>query len=695
MCPGRPAKMQARFRFTPDILRRLGEELNPSLDQGILELVKNAYDADAHECRIELRGTDQPGGSVRVADDGFGMTAEDIIGGWLVLGRSTKSALRPTPLGRLPSGSKGLGRLAALRLGRTATLLSRPSAESAVEYVLTIDWDAFEGVSLVDDVPLTIVGRPRPKGAASGTDILLADLRTCILPGDVKRLSRALVLLADPFVQDPSSFQPILSAPEYADAEAFVQHRYFGDAEFHLTAVLDEAGRAHATVTDWQGATLFKALHSDLTAARHGAHYRCPRATFDLWAFILNRNSFASRASTLAEVKLWLQAFGGVHLYLNGLRVSPYGGPANDWMEMNLRRAQIAEERPSTNNSIGRLAVSDAQAALLQKTDRSGFVEGEAFHELKAFATDALEWMGKRRLELADQRRSKARVEAPRQTERSRHLVEKAIESAPKRKREELKGAFDSYNRSRDREVDALRREVQLYRTLSTAGITAATFAHESSGNPIKVITLSARTIERRGKIALRAEYASLLARPVESILASVASLAVLGSATLSLIDHSKRRVGRVDVYAVIQGILTTFQPFLAGREVSVETELAAGNPYLRSSHAAIEAILTNLLNNSLASFERVQPHTRRILIRTTITAHVLRLSVLDNGPGIAGIALDDIWLPGETTRPNGTGLGLTIVRDTVRDIGGEVSAREHGELGGAEFTIELPLLGV
>ena len=78
------------FRFSTDILRRLGEELNPSPDQGILELVKNAYDADARVCSIELSDTDRSGGTVTVTDDGDGMTAAEIRDGWLVLGRSRK-----------------------------------------------------------------------------------------------------------------------------------------------------------------------------------------------------------------------------------------------------------------------------------------------------------------------------------------------------------------------------------------------------------------------------------------------------------------------------------------------------------------------------------------------------------------------------------------------------------------------------
>ena len=64
----------ARIRFSTEILKRLGEELNPSLDKGVLELVKNAYDADATKCTVELQSTDAAGGVVFVKDNGDGMT---------------------------------------------------------------------------------------------------------------------------------------------------------------------------------------------------------------------------------------------------------------------------------------------------------------------------------------------------------------------------------------------------------------------------------------------------------------------------------------------------------------------------------------------------------------------------------------------------------------------------------------------
>jgi phosphoglycerate-specific signal transduction histidine kinase len=75
----------ANFRFSTNILRRLGEELNPSPSQGLIELAKNAYDADAVNCVIKLRKTDSQGGKIVITDDGDGMNESEIINGWLLL----------------------------------------------------------------------------------------------------------------------------------------------------------------------------------------------------------------------------------------------------------------------------------------------------------------------------------------------------------------------------------------------------------------------------------------------------------------------------------------------------------------------------------------------------------------------------------------------------------------------------------
>jgi signal transduction histidine kinase len=683
----------ASLRFSPEILSRLGEELNPNLDQSILELVKNSFDADATDCAVILKNTDLPGGTIQISDNGDGMDAEAILNGWLVLGHSGRSPEHRTRLGRAPAGSKGLGRLAALRLGSTALLRSRPRGKRR-DYSLRIQWSDYSNATVVEEVPLAIEEFSRPPETSDGTEIVIENLRVAISRSEVKRLARSLILLADPFEDDPEGFKPVLQAPEFSDLEAVVKARYFKDAEHHLIASIDKRGRAQAQIVDWKGKNLFSAEHSEISTGAEHRTYNCPEAQFDLWAFILNATTFATRTSTIAEVKEWLGVFGGVHLYQNGLRVSPYGNPGNDWLDMNLKRSASPEERPSTNNSIGRVSVSETAGLLIQKTDRSGFIESDAFLELKRFAVDALNWMARRRMQVAEKRRATERNETPRRSEEAKLKVKQAIQLIPAPKRPAVEQAFVKYESAHEKEIKTLRKEVLLYRTLSTAGITSATFAHESAGNPIKAIDQAAKSVQRRARKELGEKYVELLADPVDLIIRCTDALKVLGNVTFSLLDHEKRRTSRVEVHAVIQSVIKTFRPFAEARAVEVVPQLASGNPYLRGSEAAIESIITNFLNNSLVSFEKVHGKQRNVVISTEISDGTLTLKFADNGPGIEDIAIDDVWLPGETTRPNGTGLGLTIVRDTVEDLGGAVKALAHGDLGGATFLVELPILG-
>jgi signal transduction histidine kinase len=683
----------AHFRFSSEILRRLGEELNPSVEHGIVELAKNAYDADATEFTVTMEKVEKAGGTLIVTDNGDGMSLHDIKDGWLVIGQSRKRSVRRTATGRIPSGDKGLGRLAALRLGWRASVVTRPRSQKQIQYGVAIDWKAFDRTALVEDVKLEIVREPRPSDASPGTEIKIENLRSSVSKAEARRLARALILLADPFEDTEKSFKPVLVAPEFESIAKLVETRYLVDADYHLCATLNTEGRARASVLDWKGKEIFSASHKELAIGRKADPYECPPVKFDFWAFILTKDTFVGRASRLQDVKAWLGEVGGVHLYQNDLRVSPYGNPGNDWLDINLRRVRSPEEKPSTNNSIGKLSVLDENFDLLQKTDRSGFIETDAFKELKEFAQDALEWMARERLAIAIKRREQQRQQAPKRVQEAKEQLEKAISIAPKPAQARLRKAMQAYDHQKDREVVTLKKEVQLYRTLSTAGITAATFAHESSGNPIKVIHQSINAIKRRGIEQFESKYEKSFAKPVNAIIKSVDTLGVLSSATLSLIDHDKRRVSRVDLHNVIRNVLLMFDPFFRGRDVIVERQLADSTPYLRGSEAAIESILTNLINNSVTAFELGGTTERTVLISTSVEDSRVTLSIADTGPGIVGVSKRDIWLPGITTKPHGTGLGLTIVRDTVLDLEGEVDAIEHGGLGGAEITVRLPIL--
>lgn len=687
----------ATFRFSTDILRRLGEELNPSLDQSVIELAKNAHDADANSCKISLADVTSAGGSLTITDDGDGMTVEEIKNNFLMLGKSPKLGGTLTRQGRKIAGSKGLGRLAALRAGAQVTVRTRSREVPALENELQIAWADFDNAVAVDSVLLEIkTSEIRASSGfvnmASGTTIEISGLTRGITRKEVHQLARALLLLADPFTDNQSSFRPTLASAEFDDLAELVEKKYFDDAEYHLIASVNEDGIANAQVVDWRGEVLFKVDHAGLRRSNQESIYLCPPADFDLWVFILNRETFQTRSSNIKDVRTWLGEFGGVMLYLNDIRVPPYGDAGNDWLDMNLRRTRSPEERPGTNTSLGRIRVTDEQATLKLKTDRSGIIDIQAFADLKLFAQDALDWMARERLQVAETRRQRWREKAPMRTQKSIQGVKQIIEIASAAE-PELKQAFEQYERARNNEERALREEVQLYRTLSTAGITAATFAHEASGGPLKIINRAVSAVRRRIADLINPIPGSLN-EPLDSIKSSVSSLGAFSDTTLGLVDREKRRAGRVEVHFALRKVIETYRPFLNTRDTTIYLDLAEGSPYLRSSIAAIESIIVNLLTNSLVALMQSSVSERRIEISTVISTEILEIVFTDNGTGIVDFSADEIWLPGVTSRLGGSGLGLTIVRDTIADLGGDIEAFSEGRLGGAEFKMLLPIIG-
>ncbi|MEQ9372353.1 MAG: ATP-binding protein [Coleofasciculus chthonoplastes F3-SA18-01] len=681
------------FKFSPNILNRLGQELIPNPDQGIIELVKNSYDADATQCTVELINTDTTGGSILISDNGIGMDLAAISEGWFVLGRSKKAAREPTSLGRLPVGDKGLGRLAALKQGSKVQLKTRPKNKPAVEYSLTINWQDFEQASVVEDISFDV--QKDMTNLPQGTEILIENLSIKFGRREVKRLARELLFLADPFDSD-IAFRPRLIAPEFTDLEKQVNESYFDDAEYHLKSSVNRDGLVEASVLDWKDNLLFHGKHRDIYQKQKEPYKTAP-AEFELWIFLLNPQSFSTKTASFGQVRKWLSEVGNVHLYHRGLRVKPYGDQGDDWLNLNYARARNPEVRPSTSTVIGRIIVNDPDVLLNQKTDRLGFIENEAFLELKRFAIDVLNWMAKERLTQTEKRRQIVKQESSRDVIDAKINIENVIEEAvPKPYRTKVRKVIQKYEEVKERETKALREDLQLYRSLATAGTTAAVFAHES-GKPVTLINNIAKRIEKKGQELLgNVRYKESLSPPVAMLYNVSRSLLSFSNFPLHLLKREKRRTGRVDVSSAIDDIIELFEPFLEKSKIEIIKNNSDTQPFIRGSTALLEAIITNLLTNAINALlvEGSRTKGRQILISTEIIESYVQIKILDNGLGIRDINLNDIWLPGQTTKPEGTGLGLTIVKDSVTDLGGKVQAIAQGELGGAEFIIKLPLVG-
>ncbi|UCC49799.1 MAG: HAMP domain-containing histidine kinase [Gemmatimonadota bacterium] len=113
-----------------------------------------------------------------------------------------------------------------------------------------------------------------------------------------------------------------------------------------------------------------------------------------------------------------------------------------------------------------------------------------------------------------------------------------------------------------------------------------------------------------------------------------------------------------------------------------------AALPRVEGHLAALSRAFRNLLGNAVDALGD-RPDAR---IDVTITSSdaTVEVAIADNGPGVPAEHRERIWDPDFTTRKKGTGLGLALVRQTVRAHGGEIELRSSDE--GACFVVRLPV---
>ena len=193
---------KAHFDINAAVVRQLGEELVSDEITAIIELVKNAYDADASYAKVIIdtnsfpegdlfftTNTNHPSrpGYIIIEDDGFGMDSNEIEKGWLTISFSSKRQMKKegilTPIkNRTPLGEKGLGRLSSQRLGNRLELFTtkdsrlieknRPIQTSHVAF----DWSDFSEEKSLTAVPVHFTTFSDGK-RKSGTKLIITNLR--------------------------------------------------------------------------------------------------------------------------------------------------------------------------------------------------------------------------------------------------------------------------------------------------------------------------------------------------------------------------------------------------------------------------------------------------------------------------------------------------------------------------------------
>ncbi|CAH7140699.1 Histidine kinase [Vibrio chagasii] len=686
------------LKFAPSILARLGEELLPNFDQGIIELVRNSYDADATECTVTLSEITKPGGRITICDNGSGMNEAMIANGWLVLGSSTKRGAEITKKGRTQVGDKGLGRLAALRMGHHTTLLSHPESEPEIAYSSNIVWDQFDNKSTVDEVSIEIEKSIVPPTVewAKGTTVGIHCLHKKITRPEIERLARSLMLLSNPF-GNTNDFTLKFECEDYPDLEKLVNKGYLEEAEYTLTATLHDDGSASAQVLDWKGDLEWEISNSDWFYSKKDINpiYNAPSATFELSIFQLENKSFTTKNINVKQVRDWLKAVGGVHIYHNKFRVHPYGDQGSDWLDMNLARVN-QPIRPSTNTSIGKVEVTDPQKRLQQKTDRMGFIEDDEFRELKRFVTDALSWYGRKRTGQVEKKKKAEQTQDALDVKDKSKQLDNAISLIKDRATKvAVKVALRAANTATKKHTQHLKEDLKLYRSLATAGTTTAVFSHEVS-KPLDEIPLILDSANKLVQDNCDQSTFKKYQRRTANIFGYLDRLSHFAKLQLNLLKKSKRRNGVIHINDTLNELIENFRPLLQREYIEIKSDIdSSTGARLHGSDCILEAIVTNCFTNSMRAFQTngFYVEERKLEISSTVTDKKLIIAVHDNGPGIVDISVEDIWLPGFTTNTNGTGFGLTIVKDSVSDLGGYHRVEANGPLGGASFYFEFEIL--
>jgi C4-dicarboxylate-specific signal transduction histidine kinase len=126
-------------------------------------------------------------------------------------------------------------------------------------------------------------------------------------------------------------------------------------------------------------------------------------------------------------------------------------------------------------------------------------------------------------------------------------------------------------------------------------------------------------------------------------------------------------------------------------RDIAVDAPRPAGLPAVRGDRVQLEQVLLNLVLNACEALMARDVHSRRLVILAEAEgAHAVRLTVRDNGTGIARDRLEDIFEPFFTTKPLGLGLGLSISRSIVQAHGGRLWCAASSEAG-STFCVSLP----
>jgi len=245
-----------------------------------------------------------------------------------------------------------------------------------------------------------------------------------------------------------------------------------------------------------------------------------------------------------------------------------------------------------------------------------------------------------------------------------------------------------SARKAAEEEARFQRGRIDLFGRVSLLGEMTASLAHELN-QPLSAIVTNADAgmlFIDKGK-ADRGVLREILldmaqdGRRAQEIIRSVRSTIKNGTAIR----------GRINLNDIVTGVAHMVQPDAAAHSCKVQTSLTRDLPAIEGDPMQIQQVLINLVGNAIEAMLETPVSSRKVEIVTARNGDTdIHISVRDYGPGIPVEGQERIFEQFFTTKEQGLGMGLAIVKSIIEAHGGKIAA-ENVDGGGARFYFTLP----
>ena len=588
--------------------------------------------------------------------------------------------------------------------------------ESSLE-ILDISNDA-EAFSMLQEI-YEKYDLPSPQ---TGMILVMEGLRDEWKQKDIDKLQKELRLLVAPDLIEQDPFKIELIAPEFKIEDIVLVNEILDLRYAKVEAkIYDNAKKVYISYKDKEG-------KKDRVVEELEQPLLCGDVYVEIYFFLRDSNNLTSAGYNFRFAQKILDTYCGIKIYRDNFRVKPYGDIGNDWLFLDQKKVKDTHGYLVGNNQvIGVVKIGDVTNPLLvDATNREGIIENEAYEQLRNFLTKCTNLISdvRRTAYLEEQENIKKleaekekidaqfnsvktqysnnpfirRIEAVTKTtdqseipEKLEQLAKAYIEDSEKKKADiqKLQNDYDQhYSKTKQlyqEKIDFQESELNLYKNLASLGMLTGSFGHETSDIVSRIQTSLHLVSVYLEKGMDKTQIKDLL----EIINGDFDRIYAYSNLIINFLRKRKREaLVDIEFDKVLSEVTGFYQAIVKSFDVTLSAKCNEQIIYTMKQ-IDLESIIINMITNAFEQVKGKQIRQISIYIEQSMS-HII-LNFEDSGNGVPKGKENDIFRPFETTKEEGIGLGLNIVKDIVENYGGEIKVERSETLHGAKFVVLLP----